>query len=228
MDIKKVIADHKIWLSGKGIGRAGLQGKDMRGVNLQREDLRNAVMHHCILYKADMRYVDMRGVDLYKADMRYVDGRGADMRRADMRCVDLRLADMRGADMRGVYLRSALLHNADLSNTMLEGAQLPHFQICPQEGEFVAYKKVEDVVLRLRIPAWAKRTSSLVSRKCRASAVVVVDVIGGSDRQQFTSELGGVYVVGETTYPDSYDDDIRVHCTHGIHFFMTQKEAEEW
>ena len=37
-----------------------------------------------------------------------------------------------------------------------------------------------------------------------------------------------VYRNGELTYPDSYDDDIRVGCSHGIHFFITKAEAEEW
>jgi len=36
------------------------------------------------------------------------------------------------------------------------------------------------------------------------------------------------YRVGELVYPDSYDPDIRVECTHGIHFFLTREEAESW
>jgi hypothetical protein len=39
---------------------------------------------------------------------------------------------------------------------------------------------------------------------------------------------GTVYTVGAVTRADSYDDDIRVECTHGIHFFITKEEAEQW
>ena len=36
------------------------------------------------------------------------------------------------------------------------------------------------------------------------------------------------YIPGQITKPDSYDDDPRIECSHGIHFFLTRKEAEEW
>ena len=71
------------------------------------------------------------------------------------------------------------------------------------------------------MPSGAKRTSSLVGRKCRAEYVKVLEGSGISRR-------GGEYKEGKLVYPDSYDDDIRVECTHGIHFFMTREEAEEW
>jgi hypothetical protein len=37
-----------------------------------------------------------------------------------------------------------------------------------------------------------------------------------------------VYTVGEIALPDKYDDDIRVECSSGIHFFITEKEAREF
>jgi hypothetical protein len=43
-----------------------------------------------------------------------------------------------------------------------------------------------------------------------------------------TSRHGGEYVEGATYHPDTYDDDIRVECTHGVHFFLTREEAERW
>jgi hypothetical protein len=75
-------------------------------------------------------------------------------------------------------------------------------------------------VIALTIPAEAKRTSSLVGRKCRAEFVIPM----GSG----TSRRGGVYVEGEVFRPDSYDADIRVECTNGVHFFITRREAEEY
>ena len=42
----------------------------------------------------------------------------------------------------------------------------------------------------------------------------------------FDDLLAGI--IGQPTYPDSYDDDERVECSHGIHVFMTRQEAEEW
>jgi hypothetical protein len=37
-----------------------------------------------------------------------------------------------------------------------------------------------------------------------------------------------LYTQGAMVYPDKYDDDIRIECTHGIHFFITKREAEEY
>jgi hypothetical protein len=36
------------------------------------------------------------------------------------------------------------------------------------------------------------------------------------------------YTVGKIIKPDSYNDDIRLECTNGIHFFITKKEAEDY
>jgi len=98
----------------------------------------------------------------------------------------------------------------------------------PEEGAFIGWKKVAGVVLKLEIPADAKRCSSLVGRKCRAEFVKVVAAID-SDKTEFATQRNCVYRVGETVKPNSYNDDPRVELsTKGIHFFMTRKEAEEW
>lgn len=129
-------------------------------------------------------------------------------------------AILRGANLRGAILTGADLRGAILTDADLRGAILPHFQICPEEGSFVGFKKLDTGVVAQTIPAEAKRTSSLVGRKCRAEFVIP----HGSG----TSGRGGVYVEGRIFRPDSYDDDIRVECTHGVHFFITRKEAEEY
>jgi hypothetical protein len=127
------------------------------------------------------------------------------------------------ANLHGANLHGANLHGANLHSAILSDASLPHFQICPQEGDFIAWKKTRGGVIKLLIPAAAKRTSSLVGRKCRAEWVVVLEGSGGSTHCGETT-----YSVGATVRPDKYDDDIRVECTNGIHFFMTREEAEEY
>ena len=68
--------------------------------------------------------------------------------------------------------------------------------------------------------------NSLVGRKLRVSAALVVAAY--RDGQEATeSEFHGqhdpdfVYRIGEVAVPDSYNPDIRVECTHGIHCFIT-------
>jgi hypothetical protein len=53
-------------------------------------------------------------------------------------------------------------------------------------------------------------------------------VLEGSGFSPTHTEKKLEYKEGEVVYADAFNDDIRVDCTSGIHFFMTKKEAEEW
>ena len=141
---------------------------------------------------------------------------GANLRSANLQDANLEDADLQDADLRGANLRSADLRGADLRH-----AVLPNFQICPEEGEFIGWKKTTMGVVKLKITG--KRTSSLIGRKCRCSEAIVLEG-SGFDKHSNTIE----YKEGETVKPDSYDYDIRIECAHGIHFFITKKEAEEY
>ena len=94
---------------------------------------------------------------------------------------------------------------------------------------FYAYKKTSLGVIKVQVPAKAKRTNSLIGRKCRAEFVKVVsgEGLGGQSPTQYGSQCL-TYNKGAIITADKYDDDIRVECTGGIHFFMTKREAEEY
>lgn len=123
----------------------------------------------------------------------------------------LRGANLQGADLRGAYLR---------------GANLPHFNICPDEGAFYAWKKTSRGVIKIQIPAKAKRTSNLVGRKCRAEYVKVISGEGCGGVSPTYGDLQ--YNKGKIVRADKFCGDIRLECTSGIHFFMSKREAEEW
>ena len=94
------------------------------------------------------------------------------------------------------------------------------------------WKKVSGAVLTLFVPATAARTCCVQSRKCRVEFAIVVDGDDGDDGGTWWTNLGIGdstalrYVRGEVVRPDSYDDDLRVECAHGIHVFATREEAE--
>ena len=153
------------------------------------------------------------------------DLRDANLIGANLGCADLRGAGLRDANLVGAYLRGANLRDANLRGAYLVGAYLPHFQIVPETGSFDAYKKTTTGVIKIQIPSKARRTSSLVGRKCRAEYVKVVSGDGCGGSSPTHGDL--VYNKGDIVRADSYDDDIRVECTNGIHFYMTKQEAEE-
>jgi len=180
-------------------------------------DLCAAELRDANLRDANLLGADLHGADLFGADLRY-----ADLRAADLQGADLRYADLRGADLRGADLHRANLRGAKTDND----TKWTHFQICPERGSFVAWKKTRTGVIRVRIPEDAQRTSSLIGRKCRASHVLV---LGGPGCGGLSEHDGStVYRKGAIVRADSFDPSPLVECTNGIHFFMTRAEAEAW
>lgn len=206
IELKKILTLHHLYLIGDSTGkRAYLEEVDLGG--------------------ADLRVADLRGAYLEEVDLG-----GADLRGADLRGADLRGAYLGGADLRGANLWEANLWGANLGGANFKGANLPNFQICPQEGSFIGYKKMQErVVLKLEIQADSPRTSSLVGRKCRAKKVKVLEALN-SIELKFSSQhdQNFFYEIGQIIEEPSYNPDIRIECTSGIHFFMTQKEAKEY
>jgi hypothetical protein len=233
-ELKVLLEQHRLYLYGEGGKKADLRGANLRGANLRGANLRGADLYGANLRGADLQGADLQGADLRSADLYGANLTGANLRGANLYGADLYGADLTGANLRGANLRGANLYGADLYGANLygadlrgadlTGAKLPNFAICPEEGSFIGWKKVSGgAILKLLIPAEAKRTSSLVGRKCRAEFVQVLDGEGVSSYDGKT-----YYNVGATIYPDKYDDNIRVECTSGIHFFITRKEAEEY
>ena len=95
----------------------------------------------------------------------------------DGKKADLRGADLRGADLSGADLSEADLSEADLSEADLSEAKNFSFPLgCPEVGEFVAFKKAaNNMIVKLKIPASAKR-SSATTRKCRCDKAIVLSI----------------------------------------------------
>ena len=134
---------------------------------------------------------------------------GANLRGADLRGADLHGADLYGADLRGTK---------DLNTTIAAQLFIP-----PQEGSFIAFKKLNNgVIAKLQIPADAKR-SSATGRKCRASHALVMEGDGVSQ-----DDPNFVYRSGQMVFAHEWCEDRWQECAGGIHFFMTREEAENY
>ena len=158
---------------------------------------------------------------------------GTSLTGANLTGANLTGANLWYATLRGATLRGANLTDADLTGVTLTGAILGARSIVPDVGAFTAWKALRDnCIARLTIPADARRVSPLTGRKCRAEYAVVeaITASDGSDRTTGESLHEGsfTYTVGQTVRPDAFDDDIRVECSNGIHFFITQAEAKEY
>jgi uncharacterized protein YjbI with pentapeptide repeats len=222
---REILEKHAQWARGE----AGGERADLRGADLQGADLRGAD-----LQGADLRGADLQGAYLRGADLRGAYLQGADLRGADLQGADLRGADLQGADLRGAYLQGAYLRGADLRGAYLRGAYLSDVKggdlaiaqtrILP-EGELIGWKKCrESVIVKLRIPAEAKRSHAF-GRKCRAEFADVLEVIGAETA--FSLHDGKTeYRAGQRVTPDGFDADWMQECSSGVHFYITKAEAE--
>ncbi len=197
-----------------------------------------------VAVKANLCGADLCGANLCGANLCGADLCGADLCGANLCGADLCGADLCGADLCGANLCGANLCNADLCGANLCGANLCGANLCGAnllkllaqrtilpDGVLIAWKKVRNikdgepnVVIKLSIPAKAKRIGGLVGRKCRAE---FVKVLAGSGK---ANHNGGatVYRPGKVVRPDSYDPNPLVECSNGIHFFITKAEAEAY
>ena len=140
-------------------------------------------------------------------------------------------ANLTGADLAGANLAGACLAGAYLAGACLAGAEnadvaIAQTRILP-DGDLIGWKKCRnDVIVKLHIPAAAKRSHAF-GRKCRAEFADVLEVIGaevGISSHDSRTE----YRVGARITPDSFDEDWTNECSHGVHFMITRVEAENY
>jgi len=214
---------------------AGLRDANLLGANLQGANLKGAILESADIRSANLRDANLRDASLLGTDLLGTDLLGADLRGAILGGANLSWAALAGANLRGVDFRGANLEGANLDGANLAGAILPeNWLIVPLVGQsFTAFKKVAGgVILELLIPRSAQRTSNLIGRKCRANKALVVGVaVGNANNTGVYKSLHDwdfTYEVGKMAWEPSFDPDIRVECTTGIHFFMTKEEAIDY
>ena len=147
--------------------------------------------------------------------------------------LDTGSADLSGANLYGANLYDANLSGANLSDANLSGAEnkneeiLISFTSILPEGDLIGYKKcIGDIIVKLKIPAKAKRSNS-TGRKCRAEYVKVLEIYGASvATSQHDNKTE--YKVGETVKCNEWDENRWKECSGGIHFFITKLEAERY
>lgn len=235
--LQEILNNHKLWLQGEGGARADLRGANLRGASLRDADLRDADLRDADLGGANLSYADLRRANLSGADLSEADLRDAYLVGANLSGASLFGANLSGASLFGANLSGANLIDANLSGAYLRDANLSGAKYsdntaffalqCPEEGSFVGWKKCRNnVLVKLLIPEDAKR-SSATSRKCRASKAIVLEIIG-AEKAISAHDNAFVYEVGKEVFPDSFDKDRWNECSHGIHFFLTKKEAENY
>jgi hypothetical protein len=195
-------------------------------------------------YLADANLADanLAGADLADANLAGANLADACLADANLAGANLAGAYLAGACLAGAYLADAnlagaCLAGAYLADACLAGAYLADAKNIPDiaaaqtsilpDGDLIGWKKCADgVIVKLQIPATAKR-SSASGRKCRAEYVTVLEVIGATEGiSQYDHKTK--YRAGEIVSCDKWDENRWEECSGGIHFFITRLEAENY
>jgi uncharacterized protein YjbI with pentapeptide repeats len=192
--------------------RAYLADANLAGANLAGANLAGA-------YLAD---ANLAGAYLADANLA-----GANLADANLAGAYLADANLAGANLAGANLAGAYLADANLAGASGADVAIAKTRILP-EGDLIGWKKCYGgVIVKLRIPADAKRSHAF-GRKCRAEFADVLEVIGAEFGYTDCHGPRTEYHVGQRVTPDKWDDNWQDECSHGIHFFITRLEAENY
>jgi uncharacterized protein YjbI with pentapeptide repeats len=213
-ELNKIIENHQHWLNedckGWEMMRGDLSGSDLSGCNLSGSNLSGCNLSDSNLSGSDLRYSDLSG--------------------SNLRDSNLSGSNLRGSDLSGCNLSGCNLSGSNLSGLKHDEYTAFYDLQCPEEGDFIAFKKAFKKIVKLRIPAEARR-SSATTRKCRAEFADVLEILNADKTKSDVSEVPSnynnevIYKVGERVTADSWDEDRWNECSHGIHFFITFDEA---
>lgn len=151
------------------------------------------------------------------------------------------------------------LSNVTLTDCEADILTTGFYMACPEKGDYIAFKKAcvytDDngksvttqyqkrnvkghtnrnyVIVELRIPADAKR-SSATTCKCRASKATVISITSIDGKKRYKKALAAhdrefAYEVNKTVTPrNGFDENRWNECAPGIHHFITRAEAVDY
>ena len=199
--------------------KAVKSGADLSGAYLSRADLSGANLSGAYLSGANLS-----GANLSWADLSW----------AYLSWANLSWAYLSWANLSGANLSGADLSGADLSGANLSGIDLAKFRIVPEVGAFQGFKKLSNgCIAHIEIPDTAERVGGLMRRKCRAESAIVLSITDNNGEYVLTPVASQhdpdfMYETGKTVIPDAWNNDERVECAQGIHFFLSLSEAETY
>jgi hypothetical protein len=196
------------------------------------EGIESGLMTRYVLEKAVESRANLSGAYLSDANLSGANLSGANLSDANLSGAYLSGAYLSGANLSGANLSDANLSGAYLSGANLSDAKNAELAIAKTrilaQGDLIGWKKCnDDVIVKLRIPAEAKRSHAF-GRKCRAEFVEVLEVFGAEVGITDTHGPKTEYRVGQRVTPDSWDDNWQEECSHGVHFFITREEAQAY
>lgn len=221
---------------------AYVNGRDFRNVDLHNVSFGDYGDEIVNLEGADFRGCDLSSTEFCYCNLANADFTGANLEGCEF--IDCYFGDfgdapvLKGAEnIRANKWRSTFYHKIHLQFYFISDIKMP---LDTAGQELIVYKIIiarngydELVIAKLLIPSEAKRIVFKDS-KCRCEKAKVLDIYSMDKTRHFAYGFSCMYdkyfkyTVGEEVCADKFDEDAKLICAHGIHFFLTEEEAVEY
>lgn len=227
-----------LWNEIPEVHAAYVNGRDFRSVNLRNVSFEDSVYEIINLEGADFRGCDLSSTEFCYCNLANADFTGANLEGCEF--IDCYFGDvlvLKGAENIRACKWKSNCYSEDLHFYNIFNIKMP-LETAGQE--LIVYKILivrngydELVIAKLLIPSEAKRIVFKYS-KCRCEKAKVLDIYSIDKTRHFAYGFSCMYdkhfkyTVGEEVCADRFDEDAKLVCAHGIHFFLTEEEAIEY
>ena len=217
------------------------KGQNLTGANFKGADLEGACFIDTVLVSANFE-----GANLKKADFSCVNAWSANFNETNCKdtvflSANLTEASFEGADLDGASFARANLTDANLQDTNIVTTEFDNtvgvYPVCPEEGEFTGWTLAEEFdgteyLLRVSVP-WTARRSSGTTRRCRAEALSVDEVISLDTEKSYGFPYPYITLknrdfklrLGETSTDENFEVDRFKTSSTDLYFWISKEEA---
>ena len=223
------------WIKEAKEGDRHLVGKDMSGLALENHDLSGLWIDGCNFSRSQLIDIDFSETEFRDCQFLRTSFIHCDFTSLISNFSNFMNARFQYSNFSKMRVRNCNFNGADFLRSNPGGIDWNYtiIGLAPApEGDLIGWGKKHNVMVKLLIPALAKR-SWATTRKLRCEYAKVLEIRKGNSHLPYFAhrayrDLITVYRVGEIVYPDSWDPDRWRECSHGIHFFLTEHEAAQW
>lgn len=252
-ELNKILDEHELWVKSCTVEgkQADLSGEHLEGLAfddraLSQANFRGAYLEGACFIDAILVGVDFEGASLVDTDFSCANAWSANFNKTNCQnslflSANLTEASFEEADLNGASFALAYLSNASLSDAQLDSVEFKNTfgvsPVCPEEGEFTGWTIGEDFegteyLLRVSVP-WTARRSSGTTRRCRAEALSVDEVISLDMEKSYGFPYPYITLknrdfklrLGETSIDKNFETDRFKVSSTDLYFWISKEEA---
>lgn len=253
-ELNTILDEHELWVKScatKG-KRADLSGEHLDGLAfddraLSQASFRGAYLDGTKFIDAILVGADFEGASLVDTDFSCANAWDANFNNTNCKDTLFLSANLTETSFEGADLEGASFAQANLTEASLEDAQnidLAEFDntvgiypVCPSDGSFTGWTLAEEFdgteyLLRVSVP-WTARRSSGTTRRCRAEALSVDEVISLDTEKSYGFPYPYITLknrdfklrLGETSTDENFETDRFKVSSTDLYFYITKEEA---